>query len=325
MPYMRFLALALCLSACGLGQDDEFRRAIPGKDTVTIHAPEGNGNALSLGEQSEYYGTTRKISREVNGGVAAIVGLIKMIVEQPATSRDGDRRIWGPGGDALDPVIYRFVATKVGEGQFDYTLDYRAKDSADEESNYTALIDGHSDVSSGEDDGVGDMTLYIDRWAAIEPGACGSGTLHVTYDTTQEPKHLTVDFDDFSDTCEGEGHKALSAATYYYARMQDGSGNFQFSAQGDIDHGDVTPAVNELLVIRSRWTASGAGRSDVRISGGDMAANHSIAEVTASECWDELFKLTHADIDPAAVDPARDDLGDAGSCAFADAEYATDL
>jgi hypothetical protein len=40
----------------------------------------------------------------------------------------------------------------------------------------------------------------------------------------------------------------------------------------------------EHLTIKSRWTAAGAGRSDVKATGGDL-----VADATANECWDTNF------------------------------------
>ncbi len=321
-------AIASLTPACGGLSDADFRNAVPDADSVTINTP-GNTTALAVGEESGYYRVTRQISRDVNGGVRAVIGLIKSIVRNPPSSKDGDRRIWGPGADdALSPVLYRFVAEKEGEGKFSYRLEYRPKDSPDEDASYTAIIKGESDVSSGQNDGIGGLTLFIDNWVAVEPGACGSGTLDIAYDTTAEPKQVTVDFSHFGETCGGvDGKQALDAATYYYARYADGSGNFQFAATGDVDNGAVQPAVLETLAIRSRWNKSGAGRSDVRIFGGDLTANHGIEAVTASECWDDLFGLTYADIDPPAVDYGHNDIGAEGDCPseFQSAEYASDL
>ena len=55
-----------------------------------------------------------------------------------------------------------------------------------------------------------------------------------------------------------------------------------FSATADLGGG---PAL-ENLVLRSRWEPTGAGRSDARISGGDLGA----ADAQASQCWDTLFR-----------------------------------
>ena len=90
-------------SACGVG--NEFRDALPSERTVTIQAPDSDSKALTSadateGERSEFYETTRQMTRDVNGGVRAIVLLLEAIVSNPATSVDGDTYTWGPGAGA---------------------------------------------------------------------------------------------------------------------------------------------------------------------------------------------------------------------------------
>lgn len=324
------LAIGSLVAACGLDAG-EFRNAVPDEKSVTIQPPEGgNGQALTVavGERSDFYNTTRAMTRDVNGSVRNLVGLVKDIVANPATSQDGNTMVWGPGADALDPAIFRFMATKTGDSVYTYKLQYRPKGSEDEEENYVSLLEGNSDRQSGVNDGAGDLTIYVDHWSAIEPGACGTGTLTVTYDTRDEPQFLAVDFDHFQDKCETDAsHDALEAATYYYARYHDGSGNFQFTAAGDIDRGSALAGVNETFAIRSRWLPTGEGRSDVKIFGGDLEQNHGIEEITANECWDELFMLTYADMTPPGVDPSHADVGSEDDCAegVREAQYATDL
>jgi len=316
------------LSACGNDALDQFRQALPSEQAVTIKAPENNASALTadvaVGEKSDFYQTTRDISRGVNGSIRAIVLLIKAVVAQPPTTIDGDRLIWGPGNDdALSPSEFRLVAEKKGDGRFSYRLEYKPKDAADTDSNYKPLITGDADNSKGHDEGEGTMTLMIDNWAAAEDSNCGAGTLHVRYDTTVEPKFLSVDFEDFVD-CENHGdNKPLHAASYFYSRANDGSGNFQFVAEGDIHEGSLQPVVNETLAIRSRWNASGEGRSDVRVSGGDLT----VSEVTANECWDSAFHITFADLTPAEIDPSHVNVGDAANCPanMQDPLYASDI
>ncbi|MBI5509654.1 MAG: hypothetical protein HY903_12950 [Deltaproteobacteria bacterium] len=320
------------VAACSPLSDEKFRRAIPSDKSVTVNAPERDANALTsidatLGATSDYYVTTRRLSRGINGGVRSFVGLIRQIVSQPVTSRDGDRRIWGPGADALDPVFYRLVATEESPDHFAYALEARPKASEDLDANYLPLISGTSDISSGKNDGKGTLTLHLDNAVTMDPSACGTGSLDAIYDTTGEPQFLTVAFNDFS-TCdeEADGKKPMQAASYYFARAADGSGNFQFIVTGDVHNGALLPLVDETFAIRSRWLPTGEGRSDVSISGGDLLAHDGIAAVTASECWDSSFALTFQTISPAVVDPSHlGGLETACPAGLQTAEYTSDL
>ena len=96
---------------------------------------------------------------------------------------------------------------------------------------------------------------------------------------------------------------------YFYDENEDGSGDFQFAIDANFEDSE-TPA-NESALIRSRWLATGAGRSDAMLSGGDLAD----VEVSASECWDETFRRVYYS-DSAEWQPTE---GDASECAFSDA------
>ena len=65
--------------------------------------------------------------------------------------------------------------------------------------------------------------------------------------------------------------------------------------------GAIAVDVLEDLVIRSRWNATGAGRADAKISGGDLSLE-GVTEVTTSECWDSNFGVTFAITTPQIVD-----------------------
>jgi hypothetical protein len=323
---------AAALTACGNLSDDRFRRAIPSEKSVTVNAPEGNKSALTsadatAGEMSDYYKTTYKISRDVNNGIAAFLRLIKDITAQPATTRTDTTRTWGPGAQALDPAIYRLVMTEASADHFSYVLEARPKGTDDVDPNYLPLISGTADISTGISDGSGTLTLHLENWNLTDPTSCATGSLDAIYDTTVEPQFLTVAFNGF-DPCDGtsDSKKPLQAASYYYARFADGSGNFQFVVVGDVHNGAIQPPVDETLAIRSRWDALGEGRSDVSITGGDLLSHDSIAAVTASECWDPTFGLTFAIISPVLIDPTHV-VGVETSCAagFQTAEYTSDL
>ena len=71
----------------------------------------------------------------------------------------------------------------------------------------------------------------------------------------------------------------LVDATYAYAETPGAGGSFQFSV---IKDAIATSAALETVSVRSRWLQTGAGRSDVKLTGGDLGA----AQATANECWD---------------------------------------
>jgi hypothetical protein len=290
--------------ACGSDNDNDngdFENVVPSAQALSVQAPTGRNQALTAvaGAQSAYYVDTLKATRAVNGTVAGVLGLVALIADQPPTSIDGDTATWGPGdGDALDANVYRLIATARGNDVYDYHFDYRAK--ADANGDFIVLLEGTHDTSDGGD-GKGSVTMHVDDFARANGDDCSRGDVIADYDTTTQPQTLAVAFQGFRDCAEND---TQFNATYYYDRSADGSGNFEFATNGDIQEGARQPVVNEDLVIRSRWNGTGAGRSDGRISGGDLALE-GVSEVTASECWDASFDLTFAVTTPQIVDPAH--------------------
>ncbi len=296
MHWSKFLIPAGFLFAVACGKEDAaFQEALPSKDALTVDAPDAS-NALAVGQLSEYYVITRLATVGVNATVGGIFNLLEDIVRFPPTTVEGETATWGPGaGDALDPNVYRLVVSGK-DSKFAYSFEYRRKNS---DGNFIVLASGNSDKSSGQADGVGDLTIFVSAWGDASLNPCDRGTAVITYDTTSQPQKLGIDFSDFR-SCE-EAEDGVYSASYYYDRFADGSGNFQFTANGDIQEGERTPAVLEDLVIRSRWNATGAGRSDAKISGGDLSLE-GVNEVTASECWDSNYGITFAVTTPQIID-----------------------
>ena len=88
----------------------------------------------------------------------------------------------------------------------------------------------------------------------------------------------------------------------------------------------MTPgSEDETYRVRSRWTAAGAGRADVRIGGPEVAAELAEqglnnTEIELSECWDDAFLRVFFESRPTS---AEDD-GDAASCVLRDSLFADD-
>ena len=296
MRWSKFFIPAGFLFAAACGNNEaEFQDALPSKNALTVNAPEAS-NALAVGQLSPFYVITRLATVGVNVTVSNIFNLLEEIVRQPPTTVDGETATWGPGaGDALDPNVYRLVVSGA-DAKFTYSLEYRRKNS---DGDFIVLASGNSDKSSGKADGVGQLTIFVTAWGEASLNPCDRGTAVIDYDTTSQPQKLAIDFSDFR-SCD-EGEDGVYSASYYYDRFADGSGNFQFTANGDIQEGARPVDVLEDLVIRSRWNATGAGRSDAKISGGDLSLE-GVNEVTASECWDANFGVTYAVTTPQVID-----------------------
>lgn len=331
-PMTALAALALCLplTACG-GLRDELLAGLPSRDDVSIDVPGSEGQALSLGETSEFYEITWNVSRTINGGLYAIFDLIEHIVALPPTVSEEDRRVWGPSEPrGLERNAFRFTAERVVEGQFTYTLEARPKAATTEEE-WLTVFDGEAFVVA-EGKGNGTLNLYFDTMHELN-GDPLVGTASVVYDTTlpDERREVDVLFDQFANTANGD---EPTVATYHYGENADASGDFEFSFNGDLHANDALPKpLLETFTIKSRWLGTGAGRSDVIISGGEIPAElaahlpeSNATSVKATECWDDNFGLTYADTNPEELrEVVRPELGDVADCPFADADYPSEV
>ena len=107
----------------------------------------------------------------------------------------------------------------------------------------------------------------------------------------------------------------LIDAGYAYRAIPGQGGSFDFKLTKDFI---ATTAALETMSIHSRWQETGAGRSDVMISGGDVATAQVGAQATASECWDSNFAsayMTNSYGDTAKM------WGAESSCVFTPAMY----
>lgn len=325
----RLLALSFvagCTSACGAG-GTSFSGALPSRSTVQINVPQQSGQALALGEQSEFMAKSKDLADGINGGVGWVFDLLEKIVEMPATEQDEAHAVWGPSEPkGLERLSYRFTVTKVGENDFTYALDARLKGETDDAA-FVTFLSGTAQPGDEDNKGTGTMTVNAGarRGLLNEEGDCQNGTIEVAYDVTAEPRSLQVDFVEWLDTCDADARAAN--ATYTYTETADGAGTLDFDVIANMHKAEEAKPLEETMAIRTRWMADGQGRADVRISGGEVPgdlATHipdtTETSVLVTECWDDLFALTFSDTTPDELeDTFHEPLGDESACVFAEA------
>jgi len=297
---------SLVASACALAfagaciQKDQppaaMAKAIPTHDQVAIKLPTAAARIATpaVGQLSNFYVFTREVTETFNGGSAWVLIMVHTIVEYPVTSIHGDTYEWGPWtGDALDPGIYKLDVTANADGTYDYVLSGHAK--SDTTATFLALIGGHADPN-----GTGSFGLDFDAARAVDPitNANNKGQVGVTYDIAARHLALAIKSTDAS------GNPV--AAEYVYDGDATGGGDMTFNVL-DANLGAMTAAD---LTVRSRWLATGAGRSDARV------ALSTGAQAIASECWSGAFLEVYY-TDSANINPT---VGDASQCAFTDVD-----
>lgn len=318
--------VALC--ACGLNDDsDAFRQGLPTSEAVTIRLPGSSGTTQGLailggggearqaqGEKSALYTITRAATLTVNGGTVYALGVLKAIVDQPPTSVNGNVAIWGPHTDSLSPNTWRLTVTRDAPDHFTYALEGKGKTEGD--SSYRKVFFGtHVPVLDAggtpeEGFGTGEFTLDWNQEATLPEHSGGAGTAAIQYsrESLAEGVSVNANFTAFKPDAASEP----VSGKYEYQETPDSGGFFSFSRSASV----AGTSVAELLSIHSRWKAQGAGRSDVKASGGDLTA-----AATLSECWDSNFLSRYL----VTTIPGVQSYGDPNAdCAFTAASFATE-
>ncbi|MEO6771749.1 MAG: hypothetical protein ABI467_01850 [Kofleriaceae bacterium] len=278
---------------------DEIDHALPTADQVKIKLPQA-GQTRTIGDLATYYLVTRDATVTFNGGSAWVLTLIHAIVQYPVTTVNGSTYTWGPWSSALDPAEYKLDVTANSDGTFDYALSGRNKTVAG--SQFEMVITGNADPTPGELQGNGEFFIDFDASKRVDPidNANAKGTVDARYDL--EAKQLALHI------VSTDANNSPVQADYAYAEGTDGSGDMTFDVEGNAGG----TALLEDMTIRSRWTATGSGRGDARVAGGDLGTTQAIA----SECWGTDFRRTFY-TDNANFLPTE---GDAATCAFTDVD-----
>ncbi|HLK91664.1 MAG TPA: hypothetical protein VKZ18_17360 [Polyangia bacterium] len=324
------LGAALALAACAKVDSGEFAGSTPTKDTVALVVPASGASAAAvtsgsvtvrqgalMGETAKDYVLTATLAVVVNTATAAVLGLVKTVTDYPATSVEGDTAVWGPSTDPLSANTYRLTVTRQAPQVFGWKLDGKAK-TADDSAFVTVLSGVHTraiDAAGDPMDGFGSGNFVIDWDAAatLPQHDQNVGQMAFAYSRTGPTAAVTNDvtFTNIFDNCDPatcSTHGQIFDAVYAYAATPGSGGDLQYGATENFV---TATTANETLSLHSRWQQSGAGRTDVQLTGGDLAT----AVDTSSECWDSNFLSVYsaASYDPS--DPAVD-WGAESSCAF---------
>jgi hypothetical protein len=322
---------ALALAGCGKLDASDFEGSTPTKDTVALVVPAASSttttaNANSdvtvtrsalLGDTAKDYVLTATAAYVVNTATVAVLGLVKGITNYPASSVDTDTAVWGPWTDALSANTYRLTVTKLQEDVFSWKLDGKGKTAPD--TAFVTILSGtHTramDAQGHAMEGFGSGNFVIDWDAAdtLPQHDQNVGQMAFTYSRTSPTATVSNDvtFTNVFDNCDPAScntHGQLFNALYAYTATPGNGGDLQFGAT---ENYVATTTANETLSLHSRWMETGAGRTDIQLTGGDVGT----AVDTSSECWDSNFLSVYSAASYDPNDPAVD-WGMESSCAF---------
>jgi len=325
---LALLALSATATLTAACNDNGLRDGVPAQGLLTLNVPTEDGQALSTGAASDLFRLTRTIALNVNGSVGFVFSLSEQILALPPTETDNETyAVWGPSEPrGLERNSFRFTVNKVDDTQYTYKLEARPK-AATEDSDFVIVWEGTS-FPDGADGGHGELDIHFGTLRGIDDSECTSGDMHVDYIADAQPRTIDVVFTGVANICNAE---APGNASYHYEDTTDGAGLLDFVFVKNTHGDDENKPLEETSAVRSRWLADGQGRSDVRISGGeipaDLAANIPGTTATSAdivECWDAGFNVVYVDTNPDELEPylGYDEEGDAAACAFADASFA---
>ncbi|MFL5306020.1 MAG: hypothetical protein ACJ8F1_12450 [Polyangia bacterium] len=306
----RMVGLVLCGAlvgaiGCGKADDGEFNGSVPTSATVALAVPAASANAASAasasnvsvkggalqGQLAADYVVTRTVVGVVNTATAAVLNLVKAITEYPPTTVQGDTAVWGPGTDPLSANTYRLTVTKVAPHVFTYTLDGKGKTEPETafvtvlSGTHTRALDAAGQVMKGF--GSGDFTLDFDAADTLPQHDDNVGQVAFHYSRLSPTATVTIDvsFTGVQDHCDPLACKTsgqIFDAVYAYSATPGSGGDLQY---GDAKNYVATSSAKETLSLHSRWLETGAGRTDLQMTGGDVG----VTVDTSSECWDSNF------------------------------------
>jgi len=310
------LTAALVLAACGeTDPAQQFRDALPKPQAVQVATPqaEGTAGALSvsrdpLGDslmlQSEYAVMSYYLALTMNTGVAWTLRFLQLVTAFPPTSCDDAACTWGPWVDDDGLNRWKLEVRKVG-GAFEYALSGQPGSNA--AAPFVDLVTGTAHPAD-RDHGNGTFTIDFDAQDALDHGPLWEkkdfGQLAVDYDNTSS---VSIDAAFTNARNDDPANPHLLNAAYAFDDAPSG-GVLQIAFE-DLE-------TTEVVSLRTRWSAGGAGRADAHYDGPDGIGGR--VDYFASECW-----AGHAQDYVEVYDSKYPDIGPETACSpFSSADYA---
>lgn len=311
LPLASFLALTACTDV-GPDSADDMLELVPTEDKVTINLPvaEASPTAKSATDFAEYYSVTRGVTEHVNGLITWTLGTVSYVTSTypPTWSDDATREaVWGPWSDSgLDPVETGVWVREEDDGSHTWAVFFVPR-GGNVETDAVPVITGIVDAGSTAEEATG--LFYIDFTTAgeMDPAILALGGFYVEYAYDPAGVDAVAGYEAF-----GENNDSPVDALYAYSEDYEGAGYMDLAWLEEISGSGS----EELLTMRTRWEATGDGRSDATVSGGDLGDT----VVYASECWGNDFQTSFW-TDTIGY---REGVGAESDCAFSEAEYASE-
>ncbi len=260
--------------------------------------------ARPAGEPSPYAATTASVVATTNGQVAGVLELLTALTELPPTARDGRQIRWGPYDD--DDRRGQLQLEARDDGSFGWRLALRA--AGDAPDVWVPVLAGEIDAGATAARSAG--RFWLDYTALDALGASGglTGGLALDYTLREAGARQRVFFGALA---AGEAVPTDGATWLEHDRGEGGRMDLVLAV--DVAPEDAPGATaDEALLLRSRWTATAAGRTDALLTGGDLG----LLTFTETECWSATGTRVFYENNYSLTAS-----GDADRCAFDDASF----
>lgn len=310
-PILAFsLVSLLACSGAGTPASEYHEDLLPQEDKLKINLPVDDASKANTENGfAEYYATTRVVTEHVNGLITFVLGTVGYVttLEPQWSDTDANTAVWGPWSDSgLDPVETGLWVRSEDDGSYSWAI-FQLPKGGDIETESVVVVAGIVDAGSTRDDASGEFYVDFNTLSEMDPAVRAGGEFAVEYAYDVDGVIASAAFDDYGDL-DGERYDAL----YSYDEDYAGAGSMDLAWLQDIN----ANGTEELHVMRTRWLATGDGRSDAALSGGDLGETAAYA----SECWGSDFSESYWSDTVGYQEP----VGDVSVCAFADQELPTE-
>lgn len=260
-------------------------------------------------EYGDVYVIGMQGAHDVNGwvgaGIEAVGDVIRKLDRFPASSRDGDWRVYGPARDLQGKDLSWMVKISGDEveSEFEAWVGPRGADAEDMDLMLSGTIlveDSHRNGQIMIDFDV--IEKHGDELKAgpqVDQTYAGKVEINFDRDLDSELKHVDLDYERFSVTQEIPVPDYFSATSYAFHREADGSGDFHVEIAATFQALIWSGPEVETAVLDMEWDAVGAGTARGQMLEGPDEGDLMFGDMVIDECFDAEGALVWREISEA--------------------------
>ena len=221
---------------------------------------------------------------ETNAPIAVVLSLLDTITGFPAswTDETQTRLLWGPWSG--DGVQGHLIVEHRSDGGFDWLVQMAAADAgaAVLDEAWRPVVAGEIDTGATATASTGRFWIDLDALNDLGQGDGTRGAVGVDYGLRPSGASTEVFLGDIA-----QGAAIPTDAATRFEHVRGGGGTMDVAVRADLTN--PPNGTQELWVVRSRWTATGAGRADAFLTEGDLGP----LTFTETECWSRGLQVVY--------------------------------